>query len=167
MRLIRTMLALTAAGTTLAMAAPVASSAATVPPFVMYLKKDYGNAKSKPLTIPYRSGTTSDDIVVNGWTGWNAYFKGNLDNAFAQTGKIDGSKLTYPLTSTNVQPHAGDVYIHCMSAGVGGKTVYFVYTKANGWESASLKAYDACASTPYGSSAVKLSTQSGRHRRLP
>jgi hypothetical protein len=150
MRLIRTMLAVTAAGTTLALAAPVASSAAAVPPFVMYLKKDYGNAKSKPLTIPYRSGTVTHDIVVKGWTGWNAYSKGNLDNAFAQTGTVDGATITYPLISTNSQPRAGDVYIHCMSAGVGGKTVYFVYTKAEGWESASLKTYDACASTPYG-----------------
>jgi hypothetical protein len=150
MRLIRTMLALTATGTTLALAAPVASSAATIPPYVMYLKKDYGNAKSKPLTIPYRSGTTTHDIVLKGWTGWNAYVKGNLDNAFAQTGTIDGATITYPLTSTNSQPHTGDVYIHCMSAGVGGKTVYFVYTKADGWESASLKTYDSCASTPYG-----------------
>jgi hypothetical protein len=150
MRLIRTLLALTAAGTTLALAAPVASSAAAVPPFVMYLKKDYGSAKSKPLTIPYRSGGASHDIVLKGWTGWHAYFKGNLDNAFAQTGTIDGATITYPLISTNSQPRAGDVYIHCMSAGVGGKTVYFVYAKAVGWESASLKTYDACASAPYG-----------------
>jgi hypothetical protein len=150
MRLIRTMLALTAIATTLALAAPVASSAATIPSFVMYLKKDYASAKSRPLTIPYRSGTTTHDIVLHGWTGWNAYLKGNLDNAFAQTGTIDGAAITYPLTSTNTQPHAGDVYIHCLSAGTGGKTVYFVYTKAGGWASASLKSYDACASTPYG-----------------
>jgi hypothetical protein len=154
MHLIRTLPAgasVLAVGTMAALSAPAASSASTPPPLVMYLKSGFKDAKMKPLTIPFlKDGKTYDiDVPPGGWETWKAFNSGATDQAFAPAAAIGGQAITY-LLGTNMQPHGGDTYVHCMTYAESGTTRYLVYTSTNGWKYASLKTYDACASEPFG-----------------
>jgi hypothetical protein len=154
MHLTRTLLAgasVLAVGTTLALSAPAASSARATPPLVMYLKSGFKDAQMKPLTIPFlKAGKTDDvDVPSGGWEIWKAFNSGATDQAFAPAAAI-GSHSIINLVATNMQPHGGDTYVHCMTYAESGTARYLVYTSAKGWEYASLKTYDACASEPFG-----------------